>query len=71
MLIRLFVMSRLIGQENNEPSEPNPMLEESAIKDLLEVMIMAGQDAGVARLMLESRFGAELSGKYERGKKSL
>jgi len=71
LLIRLFVMSRLIGQENNEPSEPNPMLEESAIKDLLEVMIMAGQDAGVARLMLESRFGAELSGKYERGKKSL
>lgn len=66
LLVRMFVAASFLELDDGMSKSGSTLPDDSVIADLLQVMIMAGQDAGVARLMLESRFGEELSGRYER-----
>ena len=65
LLVRLFVSARLLS--SRDPSDATDLLgDPSALIDLRDILLMAMNDAGVARLMLESRFGADLSATYRR-----
>jgi hypothetical protein len=60
LLVRMFVAANFLELDDYVPESQY----DTVIADLLQVMIMAGQDAGVARLMLESRFGEDLLDQY-------
>jgi hypothetical protein len=65
LLVRLFVSAKLLGETGQ--ADPIDILgERSAVMDLRDILLMATNDAGVAKLMLESRFGEDLSGQYRR-----
>lgn len=64
LLVRLFVSAKWLELFDKAHSSHDSSVRRSIFEDLLKVMIMAGQDAGVARLMLEIRFGGDLNGEY-------
>ena len=61
LLIRLFVSASVL--EDNDAGL-RLLSDKSAIVDLRDVMLMARHDAGVAKLMLEARFGKDLRKAY-------
>lgn len=65
LLIRLFVSAKLLGSPV-QPDSVDILGDRSAVIDLRDILLMATNDAGVAKLMLESRFGEDLSGRYRR-----
>ena len=65
LLVRLFVSANWLELCDKVHSSRDSTAKRSIFMDLLNVMIMAGQDAGVARLMLEIRFGEDLSAEYQ------
>ena len=70
LLVRLFVSAKWLEQcdklDQDQDTRHDLEVRRSTLSDLLDVMIMAGQDSGVARLMLQARFGESLSGEYQR-----
>jgi hypothetical protein len=62
LLIRLFVAASLIEDHSSEVTTLSSNV--SAIIDMRDLMLFAGRDAGVARLMLEARFGPKLTDRY-------
>lgn len=63
-LVRLFAVGSLISHQARSVSA-KPAVEE-VIDDLRDVMIMATRSASVAKLMLQDRFGDDLSSPYRR-----
>ena len=61
-LLRLFVVGSLISHQARPASAKLPV--EEVIDDLRDVMIMATRSASVAKLMLQDRFGDDLSSPY-------
>jgi hypothetical protein len=61
-LVRLFVVGSLISHQARSTS--TKLSVEEVIDDLRDVMIMATRSASVAKLMLEARFGDDLSSPY-------
>ena len=60
LLVRLFVFAVLLDPKDVGDSQNDSTLSnKSFVTEMLDVMTMASQDAGVARLMLESRFQPE------------
>jgi hypothetical protein len=64
LLIRLFVAASVIAAKGRS-GDLSPLSGDSAIADLRDVLIMATHNAGVARLMLQARFGQNLSRPYQ------
>jgi hypothetical protein len=62
LLIRLFVAGSVISHQVRSASMKPPMAD--VIDDLRGVMIMATRSASVAKLMLQARFGDDLSSPY-------
>jgi hypothetical protein len=60
LLVRLFVSAKLLGS----PQEPEQANDRSMLIDLRDILLMATNDAGIAKLMLRARFGEDLSGQY-------
>ena len=65
LLVRLFVSASFLELSSNSSQNGSTSLCQSGVADLLKVMIMASQDASLARLMLEARFGPSLTGQYQ------
>jgi hypothetical protein len=65
LLVRLFVSASVLELNGDGSRDESLLSSRSAVADLLNVMIMAGQDAGVARLMLAALFGASLTDQYQ------
>jgi KAP family P-loop domain len=65
LLVRLFISAKLLDTPGQADST-DILDERSAVIDLRDILLMATNDAGVAKLMLESRFGEDLSGAYRR-----
>ena len=67
LLVRLFVSAKWLELCDSEEHVSIDSMEGHTIfTDMLDIMNMAGQDAGVARLVLKARFGENLSGKYQK-----
>jgi hypothetical protein len=62
LLIRLFVAASLIEDHSSEVKMMSSDI--PAIMDLRELILVAGRDAGIARFMLETRFGPNLTDRY-------
>lgn len=67
LLVRLFVSANWLALCGSRAGVPDDSIEKLSIffTDMLDIMNMASQDAGVARLVLKARFGENLSGKYQ------
>jgi KAP family P-loop domain len=65
LLIRLLVSAKLLDSRARGDS-PVLLDEQSKVADLRDILLMAANDAGVAKQMLESRFGEDLSSGYTR-----
>ena len=67
LLVRLFVSANWPELCSSIEHVPDDSVEEPPILvDMLDIMNIAGQDAGVARLLLEARFGENLNGEYQK-----
>jgi hypothetical protein len=63
LLIRLFVASRVMPAVGNQAG-PCLLDDDSAVVGLRDILIMAMNDSGVARLMLSVSFGSDLTERY-------
>jgi hypothetical protein len=61
LLVRLFVSAKLLTNPQESADRGNY---DSMLIDLRDILLMAINDAGIAKLMLRSRFGEDLSGRY-------
>jgi hypothetical protein len=61
LLVRLFVSARWLELSHEKPESRR----DSIFAVLFDIMIMAGQDAGVADAMLRTRFGGKLDLTYQ------
>jgi hypothetical protein len=61
LLVRLFVSAKLLTSPPVSADQGN---ERSMLIDLRDILLMATNDAGIAKLMLRTRFGEDLSGRY-------
>lgn len=61
LLVRLFVSAKLLTSPQEGIEQAN---ERSMLIDLRDILLMATNDAGIAKLMLRTRFGEDLSGRY-------
>jgi hypothetical protein len=62
LLVRLFVSAKLLLTSPQEPADQAN--ERLMLIDLRDILLMATNDAGIAKLMLRTRFGEDLSGRY-------
>ena len=61
LLVRLFVSAKLLTNPHEPADGDNERL---MLIDLRDILLMATNDAGIAKLMLRTRFGEDLSGHY-------
>lgn len=61
LLLRLFISAKLLANPQASADQAN---ERSMLIDLRDILLMATNDAGIAKLMLRTRFGEDLSGRY-------
>lgn len=60
LLVRLFVSASWLELCNNAHANCDSIVKRSTFTDLLKVMIMAGKDAGIAKLMLKDRLSGAM-----------
>jgi hypothetical protein len=65
LLVRLFVSANWLELCGSRGHMSDDAMRRSIFADMLDIMNMAGQDAGVARLVLKARFGENLNGEYQ------
>lgn len=61
MLVRLFVSAKLLTTPHELTDQAN---DRSMMIELRDILLMATNDAGIAKLMLRARFGEDFSGSY-------
>jgi hypothetical protein len=61
LLVRLFVSAKLLASSHEPADQANDRL---MLIELRDILLMAANDAGIAKLMLRTRFGEDLSGRY-------
>jgi hypothetical protein len=61
LLVRLFVSAKLLASPQESADQVNERL---MLIDLRDILLMATNDAGIAKMMLRTRFGEDLSGRY-------
>ena len=66
LLVRLFVSANWLDLCSSGAYVSDDSMRCSVFADMLDIMDMAGKDAGVARLVLKARFGENLSGEYQK-----